>query len=190
MAQKKAASGTVPFLAAVFGLAVAIVAAAVLFAQIQSVRSEIEAVNFEIRRVNIVLSAIGLTLEPVDELGRPQFGLLPQAQRSEIQVALDRSRVATAVGQLRDVQRSFLMHRAESFKPEYPPTDSISTYADLNRFLSEYRHLPPAQETLAWVFLCYYCSNPEEYLLVTEAKDSRRTLITITPTQITSWYQE
>ena len=92
------------------------------------------------------------------------------------------------MGQLRDVQRSLLMHLMESIRPEFPPTEEIATSANLQEMLSYYMDRPLGDAGLSWVFLSYYRKNPQEFLLVTEARDSQQTLITVTQDQITPWY--
>lgn len=80
------------------------------------------------------------------------------------------------------------MHLMESFRPEFPPTEEIVTFENLQEILSEYlpRSLEDAMQP--WVFLSYYRKSAQEFLLVMEARDSQQTLITVTQDQITPWY--
>ena|GEM_PF-2114844 len=186
--QEKAGTGSVPFIVAFVSLVAAIIVAILLSGRIKAMQLEINALEFRIHRATAVLTELGLTLEPSGSAGDPQASVVPGSGRSEIQAALDQSKVAAALGQLRNVQRSFLMHISESMKPEFPPTDTIRTFADLHRIILYYLPGDPAEETLSWTFLCYYRKSSQDFLLVAEAKDSQRTLITVTSSQITPWY--
>lgn len=169
-------------------LVAVIILAIILSAGNNALKSDIHELEYRVHRLSSVLSAMGLVPDFDKFTGLSDFTWEPGESRSEIQAALDQSKVAAAMGHLRDIQRSLVMHLMESFRPEFPPTEEIVTFENLQEILSEYlpRSLEDAMQP--WVFLSYYRKSAQEFLLVMEARDSQQTLITVTQDQITPWY--
>ena len=185
---EKPRSGSIPFAIAMISLVAVIILAIILSAKNDALKSDIHELEYRIHRLSSVLSAMGLAPDFDEFTGFSDFTWEPGKSRSEIQAALDQSKVAAAMGHLRSIQMSLVMQLMESFRPEFPPTEEIVTFEDLQEFLSDY--LPRSREdaALPWVFLSYYRKSPQEFLLVMEARDSQQTLITVTQDQITPWY--
>ena len=185
---EKPLSGSIPFAIAMTGLIAAIILAIILSAGNNALKIDIHELEYRVHRLSSVLSAMGLVPDFDEFTGLSDFTWEPGDSRSEIQAALDQSKVAAAMGHLRDIQRSLVMHLMESFRPEFPPTEEINTFENLQEILSDY--LPRSLDNAAppWVFLSYYRKSPQEFLLVMEARDSQQTLITVTQDQITPWY--
>lgn len=169
-------------------LVAVIILAIILSAGNNALKSDIHELEYRVHRLSSVLSAMGLVPDFDEFKGLSNSTWEPGENRSEIQAALDQSKVAAAMGHLRDIQRSLVMHLMESFRPEFPPTEEIVSFEYLQEILSDY--LPRSLDDAAqpWVFLSYYRKSPQEFLLVMEARDSQQTLITVTQDQITPWY--
>ncbi len=168
-----------------FGVAlVSLVISGALFVQMQDVRREVREYSFTVRRATAVLGLMGLTLEPGSEYAAVPLDPAPRPGLSEIEAARDGARVAAALGSLRNVRTGLMMRRMEEERAGFPATDEISSYADLRTLLAGYVPLPADPVRQEWIFLAWLRPEPESFLLLTEARDSRRTLITITDQEI------
>ncbi len=176
-----------------FGVALlSLVVAGALFLQMQSVRGRVDRqlreYDFKSKRTNALLQALGLSLEPGSEYASLGFEGPPDRPGTEAQQALDQARIAVALGQLRNIQQSFMVRMAEGITARFPPTEAIRRYSDLRDLLSDYADMPADPTQKSWVFLCYFCPTPDRYLLVTEARNTQRTLVTISQEGIIPWY--
>ncbi|MFC1628160.1 hypothetical protein ACFL3H_03480 [Gemmatimonadota bacterium] len=82
---------------------------------------------------------------------------------------------------------AFVMRMAEEERSGYPPSSAIRSYADFRELLSDYSYLPADPLEKGWIYLGYMRPSPDTFLLVTEARNRERTLIMVTPEQITPW---
>jgi len=176
-----------------FGVALlSLVVAGALFIQMQSVAGKVDRqlreYDFKLKRTDALLQALGLSLEPGSEYASLGLEGPPEKNLSEAQQALDQARVAAALGQLRNIQQSFMVRMAEGITARFPPTEAIRSYSDLRDLLSDYADIPADPTQKGWVFLSYFRPTPDRYLLVTEARNTQRTLITISQEGITPWY--
>lgn len=171
-----------------FGVALlSLVISGALFVIMQDMKNEVEQFRFKLRRTDILLEAVDLNLEPGMEYSGLQLEAPGRTERTEAEKALDQSKIAVALSQLRDISRAFVMRQVETGYVYFPPSEDIRSYTDLREILLEYTDLPPDPTRQGWVFLSYFRPDPEDYLLVVEARDSQRTLITVTSSEIIPW---
>ncbi len=172
-------------LALAFGVAiVSLVVSGALFIQMQDVRQEVREYSFAVRRATAVLGVMGLRLEPGSEYATLELDPAPRPARSDIEAARDGARLAAAMGSLRNVRSALVMQRVQEDRLGYPAADEITTFADLRTHLAEYVPLPSDPLRQEWIFLSWLRPEPEVFLLVAEARDSQRTLIAVTDSEI------
>ena len=175
-----------------FGVALASLAiSGVLFFQVQGLRAklnrQLEESAFLLHRTAALLEELGLTLEPGPEYEGLGLRRYPSVLPDEAARALDDSKTAVALGQLRTIQTAFVMRMAEEDRGGFPASTEIRSYADLREHLSDYAFLPDDPLEKGWVFLGYLRPARDSFLLLTEARNAARTLITVTPERITPW---
>lgn len=186
-------SGKTPAAGIAFGVAlVSLMISSVLFFQMQGLRGktteQLAECSFHLHRTGALLETLGISLEPGPGYESLNLTWPPTALRSDAARALDQSRVAVALGQLRNIQMAFVMRMTEEERFGYPPSSTIRSYADFREILLDYAFLPADPLEKGWIFLGYLRPSPDTFLLVTEARNQERTLIMITPEQITPWH--
>jgi hypothetical protein len=100
--------------------------------------------------------------------------------------ASDRARIGAARAELATVKNGLGMYQAESDDAAYPPSSAITRYDDLRDLLSPYFRMPDMQDA-AWSFVSYARAKPDTFVLTGKARDSRHTLVRVTPTGIYPW---
>ncbi len=185
--------GKTPAAGIAFGIAlVSLLISGVLFFQMQGLRGKIKEqlaeCSFHLHRTGALLETLGISLDPGPGYESLNLTLPPVPLQSEAARALDQSKMAVALGQLRNIQMAFVMLTAEEERPGYPSSSTIRSYADFREILSDYAFLPADPLEKGWIFLGYLRPSPDTFLLVTEARNRERTLILITPEQITPWH--
>ena len=184
--------GKTPAAGIAFGVAlISLLISGVLFFQMQSLRGktidQLAECSFHLHRTGALLETLGISLEPGAGYESLNLTWPPVPLQSEAARALDQSKMAVALGLLRNIQMAFVMRTAEDDRRGYPPSSAINSYTDFREFLSDFAFLPADPLEKGWIFLGYLRPSPDSFLLVTEARNRERTLITITPEQITPW---
>ncbi|MFC1499456.1 hypothetical protein ACFL6T_00375 [Candidatus Zixiibacteriota bacterium] len=185
--------GVGPSAGLAFGVAlVSLLISGVLFFQMQSLQGrmkrELEENTFQLHRTGALLEALGISLEPGSEYEGLELTWPPESPVSEAARALDQSKTAVALGQLRNIQTAFLMRMTGNDLPGYPTSTEIRSYTDLREVLADFAYLPTDPLEKGWVFLGYLRPARDSFVLLTEARNRERTLITVTPEQITPWH--
>ncbi len=175
-----------------FGVALAslLVSGALFFHTLSlsgKVNRQLKQNSFQLHRTGALLEALGLSLEPGLEYENLNLTWPPAPPVSDAARALDQSKTAAALGQLRNIQMAFAMRMVEDDRSAYPTSFEIRSYADLREALSDFAFLPADPLDKGWVFLGYLRPARDRFILLTEARNRARTLITVTPEQIMPW---
>jgi len=96
----------------------------------------------------------------------------------------DQARIGQAKADLAAVKQGLDMYQAENESSAYPMSASVNSYEDLRNVISSYVRLPFRAEDVAFTFASYTSAHPDTFVLTARAKDSNRTVITLTPTVI------
>jgi len=175
-----------------FGVALAslLVSGALFFHTLSlsgKVNRQLEANSFQLHRTGALLEALGLSLEPGPEYESLGLTWPPAPLSSDVARALDQSKTAVALSQLRNIQVAFAMKMVEGDRSDYPISSEIRSYADLREAFSDFAFLPSNPLEKGWVFLGYLRPARDRFVLLTEVRNRARTLITVTPEQIMPW---
>lgn len=95
----------------------------------------------------------------------------------------DRAKINQARADLAIIKTGLTTFQAESDYSAYPTTASINSYEDIVGILSPYMSLPGPEEA-SWTFVSYVSVRRDTFVLRARARDSMRTLIDLTPTEI------
>lgn len=108
-----------------------------------------------------------------------------QQDKDDVMLAIeDDTLVYAAKAELASVQTGLLMYRAENIESRYPSVMAIFSYGTLRYHLSPFVRLPDEYQA-PFIFKSYVRAMPDTFVLQAWAKDSKRTVITVTPTSIT-----
>ncbi len=177
---------TAPSAALAFGAAVAaVILSVVSLIQVMGMRQEMHDLSRDVGRIEATLSAMGYRVNPRTDPSGSGTDPADAIRNLSPRTALGRARVASALAELQQVRNGLTMMIADGMTPGYPPENQIRNYEDLRRLLADFVPLKPTQSEANWVFLSYTRPSPDEFVLLTEARDTARTFITVTPHGIT-----
>lgn len=96
----------------------------------------------------------------------------------------DETLVYMAKAELASVRNGFNMYLVDGGESAYPSTAAINSYDNLKYVLSDFVQLLD-EELASFTFHSYARAGADTFILKATAKDSKRTIITVTPTSIT-----
>jgi len=96
----------------------------------------------------------------------------------------DRARIGAAKAELATIRNGLGMYQAESDISAYPGASDMTSYQAIREILSPYLRLPETEDDAAWTFVSYARAMRDTFVLKGRARDSARTVITVTPTGI------
>jgi len=89
-----------------------------------------------------------------------------------------------AKAELSSVQTGLRMYLFDGGEDAYPSAAAINSYRDLKYVLSNFVQLPD-EEQASFTFHSYARLRADTFILKARARDSKRTIITVTPSSIT-----
>ncbi|MFC1530178.1 hypothetical protein ACFL6R_05615 [Gemmatimonadota bacterium] len=105
---------------------------------------------------------------------------VPESSRVTVS---EMARIGAAKAEMATVKMGLGMFQAESDISAYPGTARITSYQTLRDILSPYLRMPEAEDA-SWTFASYARAREDTFVLKGRARDSARTVITVTPTGI------
>ena len=91
----------------------------------------------------------------------------------------DQARIGAAKAELATVRNGLGMYQAENDTSAYPGAAMVTSHRDLIDILLPYIRMPEPQDA-SWTFVSYARARPDTFALRAKAKDTARTLITVT----------
>jgi hypothetical protein len=164
---------------------VAVILAVVSLLQVMAMRQDMHKLSRDVGRMEATLSAMGYRVNPGTDPGGSVPDPADALKNLSPRTALGQAKLAAAMADLQQVRMGLTMIIAEGMTPSYPPENQIRNYEDLRRLLADYVPMKATQAEANWVFLSYTRPSPEEFVLLTEARDAVRTFMTVTPHGIT-----
>ncbi|MFC1544435.1 hypothetical protein ACFL4Y_04190 [Gemmatimonadota bacterium] len=147
---------------------------------VQQLEARIQELEARIAEMQAQIEELTRTLRPIQALEE----LVQQGLQQRFEGVSDRARIGAAKAELATIKQGLGMFQAESDDSAYPGTADISSYADLRNTVSPYVRIARGEDA-AYTFVAYTSAKPDTFVLLAKARDSARTLITVTPTVIT-----
>ena len=112
------------------------------------------------------------------------LAILIGAALSRYQRISDKAWVAAAKFELHEAMRGIWLYQTENDSMAYPTTSMITSYTELSQVIDPFVGSLPAEQNSKFTFVSY-SANDTSFSLVGKARDSQRSILTVTRRGIT-----